>query len=137
MMTVEMIPPDEFKRAKLARNRATNPAVLLSFAKRGYSLRAVAGNPNTPESALILLANNDDPMVHLGLVANPNTPAEALAKLVSSSDWEVVEQMSRHPNLTPEIITTIWADARINDYVLKRLAQHPNLPPHLRAILAF
>ena len=67
---------------------------------------ANALNPNTPESKLISIINEEDPFVRRALCRNPSLPIEGLIKLLEDSDLtvkkEAKEALNNRKNFDPQ-----------------------------------
>jgi hypothetical protein len=113
----------ETVRARSAATSAgTAPRELTALARHDEAIvrRAVAANPSTPASALERLARDPDPQVRVALAGNDAASPAALRALVRNDAGggfagvarrKTLLAVAKHPNVTPELLRLLAADA--------------------------
>ena len=99
---------------KLASSLTTSVEMLAKLATyKNWAIKwRVALNPNTPTSALDLLAKNNyrDGSIKINIAKNPNAPPSVLIKLIQDREELIREAAFNNPNLPVEYKMLYWIE---------------------------
>lgn len=101
-----------------------------SFSKEETHIRMIlAGNPNTPETALCHLANDFDAEIRCRVAENKFVSMDILEKLSNDVNSEVRKGVCENPNVPMSVLEKMARDP--NDDVRMDLSGNPNCPEYL------
>ncbi|HEY9869376.1 MAG TPA: hypothetical protein V6D08_09440 [Candidatus Obscuribacterales bacterium] len=93
-----------------------------------------AGNPETPQEQLAVLANSEDRKVRLRVAENPSTPPEVLARLAGDGDAEIRQAVATNQSSPLWVVFRLAQD---NDPTVRHgLAEDLNAPLPVLKLLA-
>ena len=97
-----------------------------SYSEIKHVRQVVAGNPNTPVSVLMRLAEDACELVRRRVAENPRTPLEKLKELARDNSVEVRLSVAENPNTPGEILSMLGCDLSLD--VRYGVAENPHMP---------
>jgi hypothetical protein len=117
---------------------AANPRIPIDFLEQWLKsgdirfLIPTAKNPNTPDSSLLKLARDENPLVRYSVAQNSNLSVNILEVLAQDEERDIRYNVASHPNTPVSLLEELAKDKG----VVWNVARNPNTPVNLLEKLA-